>query len=174
MVLRQRSRVGLLSVAAAIALITGCTGHARTPPASGSGSATTSSANHAAQGAAGCDPASPITSTPSLGPEVQGTGDDATLYGLIMTQKPMPVRAHEDVKIVWRMTGSGPLRLSTVSPEATAVALRWGPEPHGGSNYERPGDEWGAGYLFTTPGCWHLRAQRTTGSADVWLVVAPK
>jgi hypothetical protein len=111
---------------------------------------------------------------PSLGPEVRGTGDDATLYGLIMTQKPMPVRAHEDVKIVWRMTGSGPLRLATVSPEGTAVALRWGPEPHGGSNYKRPGDEWGAGYVFTTPGCWHLRAQRTTGSADVWLEVAAK
>jgi hypothetical protein len=32
-----------------------------------------------------------------------------------MAHKPMLVRADEDVKIVWRMTGSGPLQLSTVS-----------------------------------------------------------
>jgi hypothetical protein len=171
---RRGTRAGLLSVVAVMALITGCTGHARTPPASRSGPANTSSPNQATQSAAGCDPASPITSTPSLGPEVQGSGNNATLYGLIMTQKPMPVRVDEDVKIVWRMTGSGPLQLSTVSPEGTAVALQWGPEAHSGSNYDRPGNEWGAGYLFTTAGCWHLHAQRTTGSADVWLEVAPK
>jgi hypothetical protein len=171
---RRGTRAGLLSVVAVTALITGCTGRARTPPASRSGSANTTSPNQAAQGAAGCDPASPITSTPSLGPEVQGSGDNATLSGLIMAQKPMPVRVDEDVKIVWRMTGSGPLQLSTVSPEGTAVALQWGPEAHTGSNYDRPGNEWGAGYLFTTAGCWHLHAQRTTGSADVWLEVAPK
>jgi hypothetical protein len=140
--LRHRSRVALLSVAAVMALITGCVGHAGTSPVLGSGSATTTSASPAAQGVAGCDPASPITSTPSLGPEVRGTGDDATLYGLIMTQKPMPVRAHEDVKIVWRMTGSGPLRLATVSPEArlshsggdwnpTAGAITSDPETNG-------------------------------------------
>ena len=99
------------------------------PPASGIGSADTGSSNQAVQGAAGCDSASPITATPSLGPEVRGSGDNATLYGLIMAQTPMPVHADEDVKIVWRMTGSGPLQLSTVSPEGTAVALRWGQRP---------------------------------------------
>jgi hypothetical protein len=171
---RHGNRAGLLSAGAVMALITGCIGHARTAPASRTGSVTTSSPKRAVQGGVGCDPASPITTTPSLGPEVHGSGDNATLYGLIMAQKPMPVRADEDVKIVWRMTGSGPLQLSTVSPAGTAVALRWGPEAHGGSNYDRPGDEWGAGYLFTTAGCWHLHAQRTTGSADVWLEVAPK
>jgi len=144
------------------------------PPASGIGSANTGSSNQAVQGAAGCDSASPITATPSLGPEVRGSGDNATLYGLIMAQTPMPVHADEDAKIVWRMTGSGPLQLSTVSPEGTAVALQWAPEAHGGSNYDRPGEEWGAGNLFPTAGCWRLHAQRTTGSADLWLEVAPK
>ena len=171
---RHETRAGLPSVVAVMAFVTGCAGHARTAPASGSGLADTSSPYRAVQGGAGCDPASPITTTPSLGPEVQGSGVNATLYGLIMAQKPMPVRADEDVKIVWRMTGSGPLQLSTVSPAGTAVALQWGPEAHGGSNYDRPGDEWGAGYLFTTAGCWHVHAQRTTGSADVRLEVAPK
>ncbi len=59
-------------------------------------------------------------------------------------------------------------------PRGNGGSTPVGPEAHGGSNYDRPGDEWGAGYLFTTAGCWHLHAQRTTGSADVWLEVAPK
>lgn len=91
-----------------------------------------------------------------------------------MTQIPMPIHVREQVKIVWRMTGSGPLSLTTTSPQGDPVALRWGPEHHGGSTYHRPGDEWGAGYLFPSAGCWHLHAQRAAGSADVWLQVAPK
>lgn len=102
---------------------------------------------------------------------MQGTGHGATLYGLIMITKPMPVRADEDVKIVWRMTGSGPLQLSVRSPQGATVPLQWGPELHGSSNYHRPGGEWGSGFRFSTPGCWHLHAQRSRGSADVWLDV---
>jgi hypothetical protein len=127
------------------------------------------------QGAAGCEFGLTHHHNAVSGPEVQESGDNATLYGLIMAPTPMPVHADVDVKIVWRMTGSGPLQLSTVTPEGTAVARQWGPEAHGGSNYDRrPGVEWGAGYLFPTAGCWRLHAQRTTGSADVWLEVAPK
>jgi hypothetical protein len=88
-----------------------------------------------------------------------------------MLPMPLPIRTGEQVKIVWRMTGSGPLQLSAISPHGKAVPLKWGPEAHGGSNYDRPGDEWGAGYQFTTAGCWHLHAQRTIGSADLWLRV---
>jgi hypothetical protein len=125
-------------------------------------------------GAASCGPASPIRSDPSLGPEVEGTGHQATLYGLIMVTSAMPVRVGEDVKIVWRMTGSGPLQLSATNPLGKVVPLTWGPEPHGGSDFARPGDECGAGYAFAVPGCWDLHAQRTTGSADVWLSVRSK
>jgi hypothetical protein len=71
---RHGSRAGPLFVVAIIALITGCMGNIGTPAASGTGSANTGSSNQAAQGAAGCDSASPICTTPSLGPEVQGSG----------------------------------------------------------------------------------------------------
>lgn len=163
----------MVCVALLILTVPGCTGGAHTSLGSGTGVTPTHSGSRAAPGVRGCDPASPITLTPSRGPEVQGSGQDATFYGLIMTSKPMPIRAGENVKVVWRMTGSGPIRLSVIDPEGTPADLQWGPDFHGASNYQRPGEEWGAGYVFTTPGCWRLHAQRTTGSADVWLQVAP-
>ena len=84
---------------------------------------------------------------------------------------PPPLRIDQPVKIVWRMTGSGPLQLTTSDPDGRPVALEWGPESHAGNNYSRPGGEWGAGYRFTSPGCWHLDARRGQTSADVWLLV---
>ena len=104
---------------------------------------------------------------------MEGTGDRIQMWGLIMTSGPHgPVRVGEDVKIVWRITGSGPLRLLTVDPTGREQPLQWGPDPHLSSTYTRPGDEWGAGYRFTEPGCWTLRALRGTASASVWLDVA--
>jgi hypothetical protein len=129
--------------------------------------------NGTALGRPGCRPPSPIAAG-GMGAEVQGTGHGATLYGLIQSAAPLPVRTGQQVKIVWRMTGSGPLRLSATSPQGKPAALQWGPEIHGGSNYDRPGHEWGAGYLFPTAGCWHLHAQRSNASADVWLRVATR
>jgi hypothetical protein len=176
----RRSGRLLLTVfaAAAATVLAGCTssGNSAThtsaairsteEPTSSSTSISTGSSRDR-PGATRCDPASPITA----GPEVQGDGTGATLYGLIMTASPVPIKTDEQVKIVWRMTGSGPLQLSIISPQGKPMPLQWGPEAHGSSNYDRPGSEWGAGYLFTEPGCWHLHAQRTVGAADVWLRV---
>jgi hypothetical protein len=77
------------------------------------------------------------------------------------------VHTNEDVKIVWRVTGSGGLQLG-----GRTHPLQWGPDAHGSSTYTRPGEEWGAGYLFTQPGCWTLRAIRGTASATVRLNIA--
>jgi hypothetical protein len=82
-----------------------------------------------------------------------------------------PVPVGEDVKIVWRMTGTGPLRLALTGPDGAPRGPAWGPEGHESSNYERPGEEWGSGFRFTEPGCWHLRASRDDAVADVWLKV---
>lgn len=111
---------------------------------------------------------------------IAGTGDEirgygtASLYGLVMLAGPSPARVNESVKIVWRMTGSGPLRLSAVSPTGRTVRLQWGPDWHLSSNFHRPGEEWGAGYRFVSPGCWRLHAQRTVGEADALLYVAAR
>ncbi|MDQ1424892.1 MAG: hypothetical protein QOD72_2390 [Acidimicrobiaceae bacterium] len=118
-------------------------------------------------GATGCDPASPVA-----GVEVRGTSASGELYGLIMAQR-LPIRPGDEVKIVWRMTGVGDLRTTFAGPDGHDVALAWGPEAHGGSNYSRPGDEWGTGYVFSQPGCWHLGFRRDDTAGDVWLQIEP-
>jgi hypothetical protein len=125
------------------------------------------------EGRPGCRPASPIATT-SVGPEVRGTSKTASLYGLIMTTMSPPIRTGEQVKVVWRMTGAGPLQLSAISPGGKRVALLFGPQLHISSDYDRPGQEWGSGYEFATSGCWHLHAARDDAKADVWLRVAAK
>jgi hypothetical protein len=85
-----------------------------------------------------------------------------------------PLRVNEQVKIVWRITGLGGLHLVTLDPQGGGHPLEWGPVSHATSSYTRPGDEWGAGYLFTQPGCWTLRAIRGGASASVWLRIAAR
>jgi hypothetical protein len=49
-----------------------------------------------------------------------------------------PIVAGSDgVKIVWRMTGSGPLKLAAYDGRGRRLGLAWGPEPlcEGGSTY---------------------------------------
>jgi hypothetical protein len=117
---------------------------------------------------ASCDRPSKLAVT-GYGPEVSARGQDAQLHGLVFARG-LPLRASEkDLKIVWRMTGSGPLTLAAYDARGRKVALAWGPEEHGGSTYHRPGDEWGSGYRFAAPGCYRLTARRTVGRAEVWL-----
>ncbi len=114
----------------------------------------------------------PVDKAPGdLGPEVLGRGIGAGLRGLIMAPRFPLVASRQVVKIVWHMTGNGPLKLAAYTARGRAVALAWGPEAHGGSNYVRPGDEWGAGYRFSRPGCYRLTARRTAGSGEIWLRV---
>ncbi len=81
------------------------------------------------------------------------------------------MRAGDEVKIVWRMTGSGDLTATATDPSGHPAKLTFGPEPHGGSTYTRPGDEWGTGYLFSDAGCWHLHFARDHATAEVWVMV---
>jgi hypothetical protein len=141
------------------------TEHAATPEPTPSGHAL---------GAPGCRPPSPVTVFNSFLPQVQGTGHGATLWGLLMFPNPLPARIGDQEKIVWRMTGSGLLTLEAISPDGHRVRLSWGPAFHTSSNFDKPGDEWGAGYVFTESGCWDLRAVRGGATADVWLTVIPR
>ena len=73
------------------------------------------------------------------------------------------------------MTGLEPvITLVAIGPDGSRHRLLWGPALHSGSKFDKPGDEWGAGYLFTEPGCWDLRAVRGRATADVWLTVIPR
>jgi hypothetical protein len=104
--------------------------------------------------------------------EIRGTSHDASLWGLALGPGRVPPRAGDELKIVWRMTGNGPLRVTFRAPDESITPLEFGPEPHAASSFDHPGDEWGTGFRFTSPGCWHIHLARTDTSGDVWLDVA--
>lgn len=116
-------------------------------------------------GAPGCAPASPID-----GQEVRGTPTrgDTSLYGAIMTTQP-GIHVGSNIKVVWRMVGKGDLRVQLIAPDGAERPLLFGPEEHGGSNYNRPGREWGTGFVLDRAGCWQMKFTTDTTAASVWL-----
>jgi hypothetical protein len=164
-----------LLVCVSVLMLTACTStHTSPSPAPrittpATPSTLTTHESHTALGRSGCQPPSPINRGAGF-PEVEGSSDRVQLWGLIMADGPdNPLRVNEQVKIVWRITGSGELRLTSIAPDGRTHPLQWGPDGHLSSTYRRPGQEWGAGYLFTQPGCWNLHAIRGVATADVWL-----
>ena len=103
--------------------------------------------------------------------EVQGMSRNASVWGLAIGSGSVPPRVGDELKIVWRVTGSGPLRVTFTGPDDAKTPLVFGPERHSASSYKRPGAEWGTGFRFTRAGCWHIRLARTNASGDVWLRV---
>ncbi len=159
-----------------VSTVTACTSGAQSTQ---SGQRATAAASTAPRhgpppGASACHPASPVTHFDSFLPQVEGTGHGATLWGLLMFAHPLPARVGDQEKIVWRMTGTGFLTLEAIGPDGTRHRLAWGPDLHEGSNWDKPGDEWGAGYVFTAPGCWDLHAIRGNATADVWIGVVAR
>ncbi|HLY24942.1 MAG TPA: hypothetical protein VKQ72_01295, partial [Aggregatilineales bacterium] len=57
-----------------------------------------------------CQPYKIGTDTTSGFPEVQGSSDTQSLWALLFPRH-LPVWSDEDLKIVWRMTGTGELSL---------------------------------------------------------------
>jgi hypothetical protein len=123
-----------------------------------------------APGLKNCQPASPIDNS-SLGPEVQGTATNAELWGLIMSTTGVPPLANSEVKIVWRITGTGFFNIVALGPHSRKVPPSQGPTAHGGSNWNRPGDEWGTVFTFPVAGCWDLHITRDNAFGDVWLKI---
>jgi hypothetical protein len=117
-------------------------------------------------------PDSPVLEPTGVLPERRGVGSKATLSALLFAGQGDQVKANQEIKIVWRMTGSGELAMTAEGPNGARVRPSWGPEAHGGSNYERPGEEWGVGWVFPTPGCWTIRATRSVGTGYLALRVA--
>ena len=102
-------------------------------------------------------------------PEMQGVGRGATLFGLFFSAR---ATAGEQIKVAWRMTGVGDLSMVATGPGGRTLRPVWGPEPHSGSSYHRPGDEWGTGWTFPTGGCWTIQAKRKSATAKIVLRVA--
>ena len=166
---------GLLTVVLLAACQTQTSGATTSPSKSLhlSPSPTTPIADGLVLGAPGCKPPSPATPWQGPGgpPEVRGTVTGGELWALLDGGQ-VPEPKGSQVKIIWRMTGNGDLRLSATGPVGQTVRPDWGPQAHGGSNWERPGDEWGAGFTFPVAGCWDVHAARDDVVGDVYLMVA--
>jgi hypothetical protein len=93
------------------------------------------------------------------------------MFGWMMPSGDTTLAVDEQLKIVWRMTGDGDLRATLTDPTGGDHPLDWGPEPHTGSNYDRPGREWGVGFTMDRPGCWQLTLATDTSEGSVWLEV---
>ena len=102
-------------------------------------------------------------------PELRGVVPDGELWALIFGD--YPPRQGREIKIVWRMTGEGAVALSATGPTGRRITPLWGPEPHTGSNWVRPGDEWGSGWRFPEPGCWTVHLIRGTDHGRVGIRV---
>ncbi len=98
---------------------------------------------------------------------------DGEMWALLFFDQ---AQAGKDEKIVWRITGSGrQFSVQARNDDGTMIFPIWGPDDHGqGSNWERPGNEWGTGFNFPEPGCWTLTATRDTTIGEIRLsVLAP-
>jgi len=132
-------------------------------------------------GAGGCAPPSPARRwAPSQSiVESRATGIGVETWALIFdgawasTEAAVFTGVATDApfKIAWRLTGSGPLHLTATAPDGAKSGSSSGPTPHG-SNWRRPGDEWGSTFLLGQEGCWQIRASRDDGFADLWIVVS--
>lgn len=120
-----------------------------------------------AVGAAECQPPSALTKSAAGFPETQGTGRGMEIWALLFGN----MKARQDQKIVWRLTGNGAPQFTTIGPQGEHARVVFGPELHEGSNWHRPGAEWGTGFNFQTPGCWDLHVSRGKATGDVWIVI---
>lgn len=124
-------------------------------------------------GTSGCKPPSPARPWQGPGgpPELRGTVTGGELWALLGGGQ-LPEPKGLQVKIIWRLTGNGDLHLSATGPTGPTIRPDWGPQAHGGSSWERPGDEWGAGFTFPVAGCWDIHAARDDIAGDVYLMAS--
>jgi hypothetical protein len=118
-----------------------------------------------------CQP-SQIQTSPIKFPEIQATMiSEGEIWALLFFDQG---HAKEDLKIVWRITGSGyRFNVQARHEDGTVIDPIWGPDYHGSSSWARPGYEWGTGFNFPKPGCWTLTAARGTTKGEIRLVVMP-
>ena len=108
-------------------------------------------------------------------PEIQGTmKSDGELWALLFFDS---ATANQDLKFVWRITTTGTgqgFHIEAKSENGKTITPIWGPEFHGDSNWNRPGEEWGTGFNFPEPGCWTITVTSGATIGEIYLnILAP-
>lgn len=125
----------------------------------------------------GCQP-SVTESNPRTTGEVQASTDGGMeAWALVFRNweapngAPLTLPARTQIKIVWRATGKGGASFNAIGPDDQTIQPDWGPDPHGGSNWDRPGLEWGSGWTFPTTGCWAMQLHHGGQTATLTALV---
>lgn len=115
-----------------------------------------------------CQP-SPILKSKNDFLEIQGSmKSDGEMWALLFFET---ARTNEDQKIVWRITGEcDQFHAQAQSEDGILLTPIWA-EYHGGSNWQRPGQEWGTGFNFPEPGCWKITVTRGETTGEIALEV---
>jgi hypothetical protein len=146
-------------------LLAACSSGASTPVSSPASPTPT-----ALLGSPGCRPPSPLNATSIGGPEAPGTTPARDLWSLFLGGVP-PVNV--DGKIIWKDGESfqDPIQVVALGPRGERL-LPLFLQKHGGSNWARPGAEWGTAFKFPTAGCWDLRVTGGKTVGDVWVIIS--
>jgi hypothetical protein len=124
-------------------------------------------------GTAGCKPAATfhfLGGGTSGFPEAGVDTSRGSLWALFFN--PVPPPANQEIKVVWRMTGAGDFTFKVSDKDGKTVPLVWGPDGHGSSSWNHPGNEVGTGFKFPHSGCWQIHVAKPAVDADLWLEVA--
>lgn len=100
---------------------------------------------------------------------MRATSDRIDVWGLLWRAPPLPTG--EEIKMVWAANGTGDFQIRAAQND-TAAELVMGPALHAGSNWDRPGEEWGTAFVFPAPGCWEITISRGNDVAHIWVEVA--
>jgi hypothetical protein len=121
-------------------------------------------------GAPGCHPPSPLEISNQGFPEAQGTTPARDLWSLFLGGVP-PVNEYR--KIIWRDGESfqDPIQVVAFGPHGERLQPLF-LERHSGSNWARPGAEWGTAFKFPGAGCWDLRVTGGKTVGDVWVIIS--
>jgi len=121
-------------------------------------------------GGPGCEPESPRAEYFS---ETIATSTGSMVgWGIIFGPRPIPVGLQ--TKMVFRLSGEGDGFSAVATHEdGTQIEPDWGPNDHGfdGSNYGRPGHEWGYAFTFPQAGCWNITLPQGDETVETWFQV---
>lgn len=108
-------------------------------------------------------PDTPPTSSPAGDPsaehEIRGQLSSGSLWARFYH-----LRSGRELKTLWRVTGSSDITVTATGPDGQVLEPEWGPEAHTDSNWNRPGQEWGAGWVIPKGGRWVFTITRADGS----------
>ena len=118
-----------------------------------------------------CDPPASAIQASQVGfAEAKGSGGESAAWALFVGSP--AVEVGREVKVVWRMGGAGDFAVVAKGPGGEIVPATWGPTPHSGSNWDRPGSEWGTSFALPRAGCWTLEARRESAVSTIRLPVS--